>query len=233
MASTFPPSICQEVMEPDAMIFAFSMLSLRQLFHCLPWPSSRGCLVPLCFLSLEWYHLNIWGYWYFTWHFDSSLWFIQPGILHGVLCIEVNEQGDYTQPWHSPFSILNQSSVPYSVLTLFLILIQVSHETGKVVWCSHLFENFPLCSDPHKGFSIVNEAEVDVFLEFPFFLYDLTDFGNLTSVSSAFSKSSLYIWKFLVHVHPINLVKLYFYFQFVSNIVKISLETFVFPLCYL
>ena len=51
-----------------------------------------------------------------------------------------------------------------------------------------------------KGFSIVNELEVDVFLEFPCFLYDPAYVGNLISGSSAFSKSSLYICKFLVHV---------------------------------
>ena len=51
-----------------------------------------------------------------------------------------------------------------------------------------------------RGFSIVNEAEVDVFLEFPCFLYDPTDVGSLISVSFAFSKSSLYIWKFSVHL---------------------------------
>ena len=51
-----------------------------------------------------------------------------------------------------------------------------------------------------KGFSVVNEAEVDVFLEFPCFFYDTVDVGNLISGSSAFSKSSLNIWKFSVHV---------------------------------
>ena len=51
-----------------------------------------------------------------------------------------------------------------------------------------------------KGFSIINEAEVDVFLEFPCFFYDPVDVGNLISGSSAFSKSSLNIWKFMVHV---------------------------------
>ena len=51
-----------------------------------------------------------------------------------------------------------------------------------------------------KGFSVVNEAEVDVFLEFSCFFYDLTDVGSLVSDSSAFSKSNLNIWKFLVHV---------------------------------
>ena len=51
-----------------------------------------------------------------------------------------------------------------------------------------------------KGFSVVNEAEVDVFLKFSSFFCDPIDVGNLISGSSAFSKSSLYIWKFLVHV---------------------------------
>ena len=61
-------------------------------------------------------------------------------------------------------------------------------------------KNFPVCSDPHKGFSIVNEAEVDVYLEFSCFFDDSTNVGNLISDSSAFSKSSLNIWKFSVHV---------------------------------
>ena len=51
-----------------------------------------------------------------------------------------------------------------------------------------------------KRFSVGNEAEVDVFLEFPCFFYDLMDVSNLISCSSAFSKSSLYIWEFLVHI---------------------------------
>ena len=69
-----------------------------------------------------------------------------------------------------------------------------------MVWYSHPLKNFPVCCDPHKGFSIVNEAEEDIFLEFPCFLYDLMDVGNLISGSSAFSKPSLYIWKLLAYV---------------------------------
>ena len=57
-----------------------------------------------------------------------------------------------------------------------------------------------VCCDLHKGFSIVNKAEVDVFLELSCFFDDPADVGNLISGSSAFSKSSLNIWKFLVHV---------------------------------
>ena len=84
----------------------------------------------------------------------------------------------------------------------FLTCIQVSQEAGKVVWYSHLFQNFPRFIMIHtvKGFSLVNEAEVDVFLERACFFYDPTDVGNLSSGSSAFSKSSLNIWNFMVYI---------------------------------
>ena len=84
----------------------------------------------------------------------------------------------------------------------FLTCIQISQEADKVVWYSHLLKNFPQFVVIHivKGFGIVNKAEVDVFLELSCFLDDPMDVGNLTSGSSAFSKSSLNIWKFMVHV---------------------------------
>ena len=84
----------------------------------------------------------------------------------------------------------------------FLICIQVTQEAGQVVWYSHLFKNFIQFVVIHtvKGFSIVNEVEVDVFLEFPCFFYDPADVGNLISGSSAFSKSRVNIWKFFVHI---------------------------------
>ena len=70
-----------------------------------------------------------------------------------------------------------------------------------VVWYFHPLKNFPQFVVIHtvKGFSIINEAEVDVFLEFSCFFYDPMDVGNLISGSSAFSKYSLNIWKFSVH----------------------------------
>ena len=70
-----------------------------------------------------------------------------------------------------------------------------------MVCYSHLLKNFPQFVVTHivKGFSIFNEAEVDVFLEFPCFFYDPSDVGNLIYGSSAFSES-LNIWKFTVHV---------------------------------
>ena len=84
----------------------------------------------------------------------------------------------------------------------FLTCIQTSQEAGQVVWYSHLSKNFPEFVVVHivKGFGIVNKAEIDVFLELSCFFDDLMDVGNLISGSSVFSKSSLNIWKFTVHV---------------------------------
>ena len=78
--------------------------------------------------------------------------------------------------------------------------IQVSQKASKVVWYSHLFQNFPqfIVIYTVKVFSVVNEA--DVFLGFSSFLYDPMDVDNLISGSSAFSKSNLDIWEFSVHV---------------------------------
>ena len=71
-----------------------------------------------------------------------------------------------------------------------------------MVWYSHLFKSFPRFIMIHivKGFGIVDETEVDVFMEFPSFLYDPANVGDLISGSSSFSKSSLDISKFLVHL---------------------------------
>ena len=71
-----------------------------------------------------------------------------------------------------------------------------------MVWYSHLLKNFPQFLVIHivKGFGIINKAEVDVSLIFSCFFYDPMDVGNLTSDSSAFSESSLNIWKFMIHV---------------------------------
>ena len=71
-----------------------------------------------------------------------------------------------------------------------------------MIWYSHHFKNFPLFVVIHtvKSFGVVNEAEVDIFLELSCFYYDPVDIGNLISGSSAFSKSRLNIWKFMLHI---------------------------------
>ena len=101
------------------------------------------------------------------------------------------------------YSFPNLKPVHYSMSgsnCCFLTCIWTSQEAGKVVWYSHLFKNSQQFVVTHtvKGFDIVNEA--DVFLELSCFFYDPMDVGNLISDSSAFSKVSLNIWKFTVHV---------------------------------
>ena len=90
----------------------------------------------------------------------------------------------------------------YSSNCCFLTCIQISQETGQMVWYSHLFQNFSHFVVMHKvkGFGIDNKAEIDVFLELSCFFDDPKDAGNMISGSSAFSKSALNIWKFTVHV---------------------------------
>ena len=101
-------------------------------------------------------------------------------------------------PWHTPFPIWNRSVVPCPVVTVaswpayrFL--------KRQVRWS---FQNFPYFIVIHtvKGFGIVNKAEIDVYLELSCFFDNARGVGNLISGSSAFSKTSLNIWKFVVHV---------------------------------
>ena len=103
------------------------------------------------------------------------------------------------------YSFFNLEPVCYSMSIsncCFLTCIQISQEAGQVVWYSHLLKNFPQFVVIHtvNDFGIVNKAEVDVFLELSHFFDDPTDVGNLISDSSPFLKSSLNIWKFMVHV---------------------------------
>ena len=116
---------------------------------------------------------------------------------------KLNKHGNNIQSWCTSLPICNQSICSVSGSNCcFLTCIQVSQEAGKVVWYSHLLKNFPqfVVIYTVKGFGIINKVEVDVFLESSFFFYDPMDVGNLISGSSAFSKSSLSIWKFMLHV---------------------------------
>ena len=115
---------------------------------------------------------------------------------------KLNKQGDNIQPWCTPFPVRNQSVVPCLVLTVdFLTCILIYQEAGQVVWYSHLLKNCPQFVVIHiKVCDILNKAEAGVFLELSCFFYDPADVGNLISGSSVFSKTSLNIWKFMVHV---------------------------------
>ena len=119
----------------------------------------------------------------------------------------LNKQDDNIQAWRTPFPIWNQIIAPCPVLTVaswpaYRFLKRQVSIARPVVSYFHLLQNFPQFIVIHtvKGFGIVNKAEIDVFLELPCFFDDLADAGNLISCSSAFSKTSLNIWKFTVHV---------------------------------
>ena len=130
----------------------------------------------------------------------------------------------------------------------FMTCIQISQQTGQVVWYSHVFQNFPQFIVIHtvKGFGVVSKAEIDVFLELSCFFHDPGDVGNLISGSSAFSKTSLNIWKFTVHVllkpmaKPIQYCKVkkkihlqycsYQYCKFVPSICKMNCLSFLYDI---
>ena len=106
---------------------------------------------------------------------------------------KLNKRGDNIQPWRTPFPIWNQSVVPCPVLT---VASRPAYRSPKrqVRWSDIIVIHTV------EGFGIVNKAEIDVFLELSCFFNDPADVGNLISSSSAFSKTSLNIWKFTVHV---------------------------------
>ena len=110
-SSTFPPSIFHEVMGLDAMILVFWMLVSSQLFHSPLSLSSRGSLVPLYFLPLQWYHLHIWLIFLpaiLIPAYDSS----SPAFCMIYSAYKLNKQGDNIQPCCTPFPMLNQSVFP-------------------------------------------------------------------------------------------------------------------------
>ena len=124
---------------------------------------------------------------------DSSLWFIQLSTSYDVLCTEV----DIIQP----FPILNQW-VPCLVVTVISWpAYRFLRKHVKMVWYSHLLKNFPQFVVIHtiRGFSMVIEAKVDIFLGLPCFLHDPANVGNLISSSSASSKPS-FTWEDLKQI---------------------------------
>ena len=115
---------------------------------------------------------------------------------------KLNKQGDNIQPWRTPFPIWNQSVVPCPVVTVaswpaYRFLKRQVRWSG-IPNSLRIFQFVVIHTV--KGFCVVNKAKVDVFLELSCFSDDPVDVGNLISGSSAFSKSSLNIWKFMVHV---------------------------------
>ena len=203
LISTVSPSISHEVMGPDAMVLVFWMLSFKPTFS-----HSSFTFMKRLFSSSSLSALRVVSSAYLRSliflpailipaYFSSS-----PAFLMMYSAYKLNKQGDNIQPWCTPFPIWKQSVVPCPVLTVASWSAYRFLHMGQVVGYSHLFQNFPHFIMIHtvKGFGIINKVEIDVFLEISCFFNDQVDVGNLISGSSAFSKTSLNIWKSTVHV---------------------------------
>ena len=124
-----------------------------------------------------------------------------PAFLMMCSAYRLNKKGDSRQPCHSPFLILNESVVPYRVLTVASWPAYRFHRR-QVRWSDIpvSLRAFHSLLWSTQNFNVVDETKVDVFLEFPCFLYDPANVGNLIFGSSAFSKPTLDTWKFLVYI---------------------------------
>ena len=200
--STISPSISHELMGPDAMISVFWMLSFKPTFslsYCIFITRifSSSSLTAIRVVSSTYLRLLIFLLAVLISACPSS----SPVFL--MMFSAYKSRGwQHTALMYS-FSYLEAVCCSMSSSNCcFLISIQVSQEAGQVVWYAHLFQNFPQFIVIHsgKGYGIVNKAELDVFLEISCFFIDPEDVGNLISGSSAFSKTSLNIWKFTLHI---------------------------------
>ena len=187
-------------MGPDSLVFVFWMLSYKPTFSLSSFTFikrlfSSSSLSAMRVVLLAYLRLLIFLPAILIPVCASS----SPDFLMMYSAYMLNKQGDNIQLWCTPFPIWNQSVVPCPVLTV-ASFHDFSQEVGYVVWYSYLFQNFSQFIVIHivKGFGIVNKA--DLFLELSCFFNDPADVGNLISGSSAFSKTSLNIRKFTVHV---------------------------------
>ena len=204
--STVSPSICHEVMEPDAVILVFWMLSFKQDFLL-----SSFTFIKRLFSSSSLSAIRVVSYAYLR------LLIFLPAILipacassSPAFCMMysaymLNKQGDNIQPWRTNFPIWKQSAVPCLVLTVaswpaYRFLRRQIKWSGIPI--SLRIYHSLLWSPQSKGFGVVNKAELSFFFDDP------TDIGNLISGSSALSKSSLSIWRFTVHLLLKNLFNL-------------------------
>ena len=113
------------------------MLSFKSICHCPPSSSSRGSLVTFLFLLLEWYHLHIWSWWYFSW--QSWFQLVIHRIQHFPWCVmysthNVNKQSDSIQPWCTPFPILNQSLVNIALISHIQVQVTLEGENREGNW---------------------------------------------------------------------------------------------------
>ena len=150
--TTVSPSVCHEVMGPDAMTFIFWMFSFKPAFSLSSFTLikrlfSSSSLSAIKVVSSAYLQLLIFLLAIVIPAFAS----LSPAFHMTYSAYKLNKQGDNIQPWCTPFPIWNQSVAPYQTRNCcFLTCIQISQGAGKAVWYSHLLKNFPVCCDPHS-----------------------------------------------------------------------------------
>ena len=188
-------------MGPDAMILVFWMLNFKPTFSL-----SSFTFIKRLFSSSSLYAIRVVSSAYLRLLIFLLAILIpacgaspSPAFLMMYSACKLNKQGDNSL---DRADLEPAACSMYSSGCWFLTCIQVSQEAGQVVWHSHLLKNFPQFTVIHTvtGFDIVKKAEIDVFLELSCFFDNPVDAGNLISGSSAFSKTSLNIWNFTVHI---------------------------------
>ena len=182
-------------MGPDAMIFVFWMLNFKPTFSLSSFIKklfSSSLLSAIRVVSSAYLRLLIFLPVILIPACASS----SPAFLMMYSAYKLNEQDDNIQPWRIPFPIWNQSVVPCPVLTVasWSAYKFLKRHGGLVFPTLSEFSTF-IVIHTVRGFGIVNKAEIDVFLELSCFFHDPNDAGNLISASSAFSKTSLNIWR--------------------------------------
>ena len=179
------PSVCHEVMGPDAMILVFWMLCFKPTFSVSSFTFikrlfSSSSLSAIRVVSSAYLRLLIFLPEILIPACTSS----SPAFLMMYSAYKLNKQGDNIQVWCIPFPIWNQSVVPCLVLTVASWQAKVSPEASKVVWYSQLFQTLAKFIVIHtvQGFGIVNKAEIDVFLELSHFFDGPIYVSNLISL---------------------------------------------------
>ena len=200
--SIISPSICHEVMEPNVMIMVFWMLNVKPTFSLSSFTFIKrlfsSLLSAISVVSPAYLRLLI----FLPAILIPAYAYSSTAFLMMYSAYKLNKQSDNIQPCRTPFPIWNQSVVPCPVLTVAswpayrFLRRQVRWSDIPIAFRIFQF----VVKHRVKAFGVVNEAEIDVFLELSCFFNDPTNEGNLIFGSSAFSKFILNTWKFTVHI---------------------------------
>ena len=184
-ASTFSPSVCHELMGPDAMILVFSIFSIKLAFSLTSFTLIKRLFSSSSLSAISMVSSACLRLMFLLPILIPACYSPSPAFLTMCSAWRLNKQGRSRRACGAPFSILNQSVVPHRVL----LFVRRRVRWSGIPVSLRAFQFVVIHTV--KGFSAVNETEVDVFLELPSFLYNPVNVGSLSSGSSSFSKPSL------------------------------------------